>query len=205
MNGTQELTDGIDDQELGHEEHGKYGEKPGTKKTDTMMAPGEDPVGARTINIGGRAMKVVVVLDEGQEVKPHILEKAAAASLAKEIITGIDPNGRKYDKTKFDALEGEGKAKVAAELIRALGVEDFRTNFDAYFDKFSGEIAEAMLDAGLAGVVARYLQYFAKTKTERENIALMLIQKKVGHYVVANRKQFGVLDKGIEKLLEDYM
>lgn len=203
MNGTQELTGGTDDQELSHE---KQNPQQG-KKLDagSMLAPGEDPVGARTVNIGGRAMRVVIALDEGHEVKPQTLEKAAAASLAKEIITGIDPNGRKYDTAKFDELEGEGKAKVAAELIRALGVEDFRTNFETYFTRSSGEIAEVMLDAGLAGVVARYLQYFAKTKTERENIALMLIQKKVGHYVVANRKQFGVLDRAIEKLLEDYM
>lgn len=155
------------------------------------------------IKIGNRAIDVIT--SSANNVKPEFLQQAAAGSIAREIIAGIDPLGRKFDTGKFEALDEEGKILVAVELIRAVGLEDFKTSFGDYFKKSAKKLVEKLIRTGLGAVVARYLPDFAGNQNEREGIALLLMKENQGFRVAANRKLFGNLRPEISKLVEDYL
>lgn len=166
-------------------------------------ADAAETVRKHTVMIGKRAVEVVTATaaNAGKE----ILHQAAAGLIAREIIAGKDPMGRNFDMQKFEDLDDEGKAAVAVELIRAVGLVQFKESFQNYFRRAAKDLVEKLITAGLGEVVARYLSDFANTQIERENIALLLMKEKQGFRVAMYRKQFGPLSPDIEKRVEDYM
>lgn len=163
----------------------------------------EETVKKHTVMIGNRAIQVVT--QAAANVRPEILQQAAAGSIAREIIAGIDPKGRNFDKQKFEDLDEEGKSAVAVELIRAVGHVQFKEAFPSYFKRAAKDLVEKLIAAGLGEVVARYLPDFAGTQIEKENIALLLMKEKQGFRVAMYRQIFGKLSPEIEKRIEDYM
>lgn len=163
----------------------------------------EENIRRQTVMIGSRAVEVVT--QAAANVRPEIIRQAAAGSIAREIIAGKDPMGRNFDKQKFEDLDEEGKADVAVELIRAVGLVQFKETFQNYFKNAAKNLVDRLVAGGLGEVVARYLPDFATTQIERENIALMLMKEKQGFRVAMYRKLFGKLSPDIEKRVEDYM
>lgn len=172
-------------------------EDPGTDRE------AEETVKKHTVMIGSRAIEVVT--QAAANVRPEILQQAAAGSIAREIIAGIDPKGRNFDKQKFEELDEEGKTAVAVELIRAVGLPQFKEAFPSYFKGAAKDLVEKLITAGLGEAVARYLSDFTGAQIERENIALLLMKEKQGFRVAMYRKNFGKLSPEIEKRIEDYM
>jgi hypothetical protein len=166
-------------------------------------SPEEEPIKKHTVMIGSRAIEVVT--QAAANVKPEILHQAAAGSIAREIIAGIDPHGRNFDKQKFEELDEEAKAAVAVELVRSVGHVQFKEAFPSYFKRAEKDLVEKLIAAGLGEVVARYLPDFAGTQIEKENIALLLMKEKQGFRVAMYRQIFGKLSPEIEKRIEDYM
>lgn len=144
-----------------------------------------------TIQIGDRAIKVATPVENN--VTPETIDQAAAGLIAKEIILGVDPESYKVDEEKFYSLDDEGKAMVAVELIRALGLQEFKHFFENYFRTSADKLVVKLIQGNLGETVARHLREFAKTQDEREKIAILLIWANQGFRVAVNKKNFGEL------------
>jgi hypothetical protein len=167
---------------------------------DAGRESGVKAVDHRRVIVRSHAEDVLSLSESGDAQNLEFMMREKYVRKATDIIIGKDPTGRHVDVGAFNSLAPDNEQmQVAVEMIRMIGLVDFKEQLGTFLDQNAQELAMYLINRGMGGEVARYLMLFPGI--DHSIIARNLIFRGEEHQILRYRTAFNNLGKEIESLL----